>query len=280
MSKSRFNHVFLALMCGAFLCAFVLPPRLVDSGRLHTAGIFSPVSYPLRRLAENIYHPVDYQQQIDNRSREALVAENDQLRQQVVQLQSAVVQLRGVQAERQKLGSLQSLCIHVPVNGADSAGRDALTLSMPANSHISTDAPAVFSGGLAGRLNANWGAARLRLLTDDGFAVTGRFVRYLDSGGGAKPEAISAPVSLVRGLGNGRLCVKDMKLSDFKAAGLRQGDWVVLEDSQWPTQVQGVRLGRVSSANQSAPLFVDVMLVPETDLTRLSDVWVLAEAAR
>jgi hypothetical protein len=267
-------------MSGAFLCAFVLPARLTDSARLHTAGIFSPVSYPLRRLAETIYRPVDFQQQIDNRSREALVSENDSLRQQVVQLQSAVDQLRGVQAERQKLGGLQSLCIHVPVNGGDSAGRDALTLAMPPNSHVSTDAPAVFSGGLAGRLNSSWGAARLRLITDDGFAVTGRFVRYIDSGGGAKPTAVNAPVSLVRGQGNGRLSVKDMKLSDFRAAGLRQGDWIVLDDPQWPAQVQGVRLGRVSSAKQSAPLFVDVMLVPETDLTRLSDVWVLAEAAR
>jgi len=277
MSAVRFNQLFFLMMVGAFLCAFVLPESYTDTARIHVAGIFNPLSYPSRRIAEAIYRRLEPEETGDPRSRQALMDENDRLRQEVARLSASVDRLEKMEGERQRLGDLQSLCVRVAVTGNDAGGRDGLLLSATSLGGLSSDEAVLYPGGLAGRLMTGIGGARVRLITDYGFSLTGAFLRFVESSDGLKPERISAPTPLVQGAGRGRLEVAGMKWSDYMDAGLRPGDWVILDDSAWPRAIQGVRLGRIVSAGPSrlAPGFADIRLAPQNDLSHLASVWVL-----
>src|ERR1700677_248854 len=124
MSTRRSNRLFISLMSGAFLCAFVLPSRWIDPIRLHGAGLFSPLSYPIRRIVQAVHRPADNERSTDTRSDQEIVAENIQLRQEVAQLAAAVEQLNKIEGERQNLGDLKSICTRYEVAGADAAGLD------------------------------------------------------------------------------------------------------------------------------------------------------------
>jgi hypothetical protein len=277
MSSPRFNYVFAALMSVAFVCAFIVPQNLLDPARLNAAGLFNPLSYPLRRLTLVVTAPFVRHDPSAVALPQSLAEENDQLRQHVVQLQATVDRLQKQQAEREKLGDIEALCTPVAVAGADAAGRDDLILSPPAEAHLADGQAVLYSGGLAGRLEWARTACRARLITDNGLAVTGAFIRFVQTNGVITAVRLNAPPPLVKGLGQGRLAVVGMKWSDCQSAGLAAGDWVILEDSQWPKAVQGVRIGRIARIEplRTAPLFADIRIAPETDLMRLPDVWVL-----
>jgi len=284
MSGLRFQHVFLALMSAAFLCAFVLPPGLTDSARLGAEGLFNPLSYPIRRVALSLDEHLEQPRKSDVIDAQSLADENDQLRQEVARLAAGVENLQRLEGERQTLGDLKSLCVRVPVAGADAGGRDALFLSMPRTAGAVRENPVLYSGGLAGRLEASrWNTgsasgARVRLITDEGFAVTGAFIRFTNVNGVITPARLASPAPLVQGLGGGKLGVVGMTWADCVRARIAKGDWVILDDSLWPRAVQGVRLGRVVSVAPlaSSALFADIRLSPDADLTRLADVWVMA----
>jgi cell shape-determining protein MreC len=279
MSSPRFNHVFLSLMSLAFVCAFVLPQELLNPARLNTAGLFNPLSYPLRRLTLAVTGPFVHRDALPTTSSpQSLSEENDQLRQQIVQLQATVDRLQKLEAEREKLGDLKALCVRVPVSGGDAGGRDDLILSVPSGVRLADGEAVLYSGGLAGRLEWSPAGSRVRLITDDGLAVTAAFIRFVETNGVVNAVRLNGPAPLVQGQGHGRLEVAGMKWSDCQAAGLAAGDWLILDDSQWPKAVQGVRLGRIVriEPRRTAPLFADIRLATDADLTRLPDVWVLA----
>jgi cell shape-determining protein MreC len=261
MSALRFNQVFFGLMLAAFVCAFVVPQRLIDPARLNAAGLFNPLSYPIRQMARAVDRGTVHVDAVD-----PLAQENYQLRQEVAILQAKVAELQKLEGERQNLGDLSSQCVRATVAGADSAGRDALILSVPRGTHLGQDEPVVYPGGIVGRLEASHGW--VRLITDKGFAFTGAF---LDAHG----ARISAPAPLLKGLGNGQLGIVGMRFAD--CAGLARGDWVVLDDPQWPAAVQRRPVGRIVSIGRlrSATLFADIHVAPQADLTQLGEVWVL-----
>jgi hypothetical protein len=264
MSALRFNHVFFALMSAAFVCAFILPQRLTDPARLNAAGLFNPLSYPIRHLAIAVDQRITHTDSVN-----PLSEENFRLQQEVALLQAKVLELQKIEGERQNLGDLSGQCVRAVVAGGDSGGREALILSLPAGVHFGQDAAVIFPGGLVGLLQPARGAARVRLITDKGFAVTGAF---LDARGARLPT----PPPLVTGRGDGQLGIV-MKFSDCKA--LARGDLVVLDDPQWPAVVQRRALGRILSIGhlRSAPLFADILVIPQADLTRLPEVWILNE---
>jgi len=270
----RFNQVFFALMFVAFICAFLLPQSITDSARLSASGIFNPLSSPMRRLALAVDHRVAPENAPDLPDARSLADENDRLRQEVIRLQTAVDELQALEGERQKLGDLKSLCVHATVSGADAGGRDALLLSLPADSRLNSDDPVLFSGGLAGRLESAHGGARVRLITDSGFTVTGSFIRY-QPGTSTTYTRLTAPAAVVKGIGDSKLIVDGMKWSDCQALSI--GDWIILDDPRWP-QARGLCVGRITQLHprKLAPLFADIELSTQTDLTRLSDVWILA----
>jgi hypothetical protein len=278
MSTLKSNHIFLALLSASFLCAFVLPAHLTNSLRGSAAGLFNPLSAPVRRLAISVDEHFAQHTAATTSDASTLLAENDELRQDVVRLQAEVQRLQKLEGERQNLGDLKTQCLRIPVAASDAGGRDALILTRQSAVQLHENDPAIYAGGLAGRVESAGNAARVRLITDDGFAVTGAFVRFVEDGGSMKKVELPGPAPLVRGMGDGKLAVVGMTFADCLRSGLAKGDWVVLDDPLWPPSIRGERLGRVISVGpmRSAPLFADIHLATESDLMHLSDVWVLA----
>jgi hypothetical protein len=195
----------------------------------------------------------------------------------VAQLTAQVAQLRKADPGRQTPADLKSASTHLEVAGPDPAGRDVLLLKASPQTHLIQDAPVFAPGGLVGRLDAASGVATVRLITDEGFAVTGTFYGFRGNGKTVVPTPIAAPTPLVKGLGRGRLEIVGMKAEDFALADLRVGDWVVLNDQQWPPAMQSEYLGRIVSARPSRamPGFMDIQLSPQADLMGLDSVWVM-----
>lgn len=281
MSQVRFNQIFFGMMASAFASAFILPASATDGVRVHFAGIFAPLSTPSRKIAHGIYDEFITPAGGDLRPQADIATENQWLRDEVSRLHADVDRLQKLEAEGSQLGDLRSLCQRVTVTGSDSAGRDSLLLANTPFSNLRDGAPAIYSGGVAGRVSVGLGGARLRLITDYGFSVTGRFIRFSTLNGRLIESKINVPTPLVQGAGHSQLVVRGMKASDFAGAGLTIGDWIVVDDADWPRPMQGLRLGRIVSAENSrqAPGFVEIRLRPESDLTHLMDVWVLTRTS-
>src|SRR5581483_11896588 len=116
--------------------------------------------------------------------------------------------------------------------------------------------------------------ARVRLLSDRGFRVTGRFVRLTNIHGRIQPVNVQAVRPLVEGQGNGQLIIN---LPAPNVELLAKDDVVVLDDNDWPAAVQGVTIGRIVSVERSkdVPGFAELKVDTETSLPRLRDVWVM-----
>ena len=275
MHSQRFNYLFTFLMVLAFAFAFVLPPGVTDRVRVQVAAVFSPVSWPARAMAESALSRF---READPRSNQTLVEQNEWLQVEVTRLQLSVDRLEKLNNERAQMGPLKDMCTRVTVAGTDSGGRDSLilnasTLLQP----LRSDEAALYFGGLAGRVVAGLGGARVRLVTDRGFYVTGSFIRTTASPpGGFTNERIVSPVPGLRGIGHGEMSITNLSGADVVSSGLAIGDWVLLDDHDWPTAIQGVKIGHVTAINiRSERDFADIHVAPETDLLRLNDVMVL-----
>jgi cell shape-determining protein MreC len=283
MSFIRFNHVFAFLMIGSVITGFVLPPRFTESTRGQLQGVFYPVARPARRLAFFVYSHFVHDDVADARPDATIRQENDQLRQEVANLSYQLTQLQELNRDRASLGKLRQLCTAVPVIGDDTGLQDALLLKGSSLSGLRDHMAVLYRGGLAGRLEAvGVGGARVRLLTDAGFRVTGNFIRFLDDGHGKlTPFKIQCDDPLVEGLGGGKMVIRNLTLRQVQDAKIAAGDWVVLEDSDWEMEVQGERIGQVESApteRRDAPMFAEIHLRPVAGMTQLMEVMVLTKA--
>ena len=131
----------------------------------------------------------------------------------------------------------------------------------------------LYAAGVAGRTD---GPGSVRLLTDAGFKFGAAFGRYADdapSGPTFHPLPTEPPV--VRGTGGG-MEIERARLDDLTAAGVRVGDWVVLDDPDWPAPLRDWRVGTVASIEPiaSAPGFARVGVDAPRDLTQLREVMV------
>ena len=61
--------------------------------------------------------------------------------------------------------------------------------------------------------------------------------------------------------------------------GIAVNDMVVLDDRDWPANLQGLWLGRITSIHPqpSAPLVADIRVEPVSDLMRLKEVMVMVK---
>ena len=164
--------------------------------QFNAAGLFNPLSYPIRRAAKVAFGSFDRQPSADARSDDAIREENSQLRQQIAQLTATVEALRKIDGDRRNLGDLKSSSMRLDVAGADAAGRDVLLLKVSPLTQLVQDSPVYSPVGLVGRLDAGRGGARVRLITDDGFAVTGTSYGFRSNGKSVVPTAITAPTPL------------------------------------------------------------------------------------
>lgn len=275
MSRLHFNQVFFALMSLALVSAFVAPQRVSDLSRIQIEGLFIPISRPAYHLANWVRGRFVQEQVTDARPDQAIAAENLALKQDVSRMQMEIERLSALAGERKQLGKFENLCDRYTVNSADSGNRGSLALGgVLAGLH--REQPVLYNAGLVGWIDsAGVGGARVRLITDAGFTVTGRFVRFLNSDGAVKEVQVSDFVPIIQGTGRGDMVVGNLPFEDV--AVLRVNDWVALADEAWPAAVQGMHVGRIVSIGrlERQPLFAEIHVLPATDLTRLRDVWVL-----
>ena len=277
MFRPTFNQVFFGLVALSFISAFLAPPRLTDLGRVQLEGLFIPISRPTYHLATWLRRRLAPEPPEDNRPAEAIRRENLELRQEVSRLQMQMERLEALAAQRQSLGDLKELCQRFSVAGTDSGNRDGLILG-GALSEVRADQPVLYAGGLAGRIDrAGVSAAHVRLITDSGVALTGRFIRFVRTDTGVQAQRISQLLPIVQGIGGGQMIIANLPLQEVTDAKLQVDDWVVLADETWPAAIQGIRLGRVASIARSerAALFAEIRLAPESGLLQLNDVWVM-----
>jgi cell shape-determining protein MreC len=295
VADDRFNQIFTLLMVLAFAIAFVLPARFstLPAGQLQ--GVFSPVSKPVRLIAGMIYHRFHAEPILDDRSPAAprpaatVYDENHQLLSAYASLQIKFDQLSQLNADRQAVGDIRSLCKPATVTGADPSGfRESLTLSAAASASILKDRPVIRGNpsqsplpcDLIGRIvRAGPAGAQVRLVTDPGFRLTARIGRYIaQPDGQLKLTYIGQLHPLVQGIGHNAMAIQsNLSMQQVQDAGLAVGDMILLDDRDWPLNIQGFEVGRIVSINRqpSAPLLADIRIEPQSNLMRLTEVMVM-----
>jgi cell shape-determining protein MreC len=277
MSYLRFHHVFAFLMVLSVLCTFIAP-KIHSRPQANVQAIFAPISAPTRRIAAWAHDRFAASEVKDDaspdnpRSLSEVQKENTELRVALANVTAQLQALKELNNDRSQLGSARSLCTPVSVIGSDTGNRESLTLQ--GGSNIRDGMEVLTTAGLVGRVEGGGLlGARVRLITDAGFAMVCSFDRF----GNGKYEHVQLPASTVSGMGNGTMAAKMLHMDDVENAGLKENDWVVLDDREWPEVLQGWRVGRIVSISprRDAPGFADIRIAPATNLMQLREVMVM-----
>ena len=262
MSYIKFNQVFAALLLTSALAAFAIPEKYTVKPLPGLQALFAPVSLPVRRIgawAHDRLFPPDL---AGKRTVATIVAENERLTNTVAYVQ------KQLEAERRRndawapLESLRDRCIPLAVSGADAGTRESLALPASALERIADGA---FAGG-----------AQLRLITDKGFKVRGHVSRR---GSGGEVEQMT-PVVVVEGVGDGAMAVRgDVTWEDVEKGRVKPADALVLDDRDWPSALQGQRLGVVTKVEpmRSNRKFAEIRIEPSSNLLLLNEVMVFVK---
>jgi hypothetical protein len=278
MSYVKFNQVFGALMVLALLSGFVIPPRYTTKALPQLQAIFAPVSVPARGAGMWVQERVSPHVSKDKRKVEDIKAENQRLRDHLTELEAQLEVERQRNAQWARLGSLKERCVVVDVAGADAGPRDSLALEGSTLQSVRDLDVALFPGGVAGQIQgrAGIGGAQLRLVTDRGFKVRGRFVRINSD---LQTQTLTSTV-LFEGIGNGVMVVRPpLSSAAVKEAGLKPGDVAVVDERDWPTELTGKQLGTITKLEpkRDAPGFDEIRIEPPTNLEMLREVMVLVK---
>ena len=293
----RFKHVFYGLLLLSAICAFVIPARVSDAVRGNLAVLFTPVSWPTKKLADAVLGKTEKirdEGAIDPekpRPNEALLQEIDALKIVVGNLSGRLVQLEQDEQVRQTVGEdVRKLCVTSTVvgTGGDTALRQSLLIAAGTLKKIQTGNFVLFGstggGGVAGTIaRAQIGGSVVRLITDNNFKLRvgfARFVKRDGEGNSGQLEFVmlNTPQCVAEGDGDGSLWIRGyVPLEQAKAADLKKGDWVVVRDEDWPNLLQRYRIGRVESVGTWAkgPGFAEIQVKPSADLMQLREVLVL-----
>ena len=281
----RVNHVFFVLMVFSILTAFVLPPGCATPVQSPLMGLFSPVSRPARAMAAAIdgrIHrvvPTDDGSPANPRPVSTVYAENHELRAQLVSLQVKFDALSKLNADRQSVGDIRNLCEPATVTGSDPSGlREALLITP--SSLFREKQPVIHSVDLVGSIyRAGLTGAQVRLITDPGFSFTAKIGRFvIDADGHPQKFFVDELHPLVQGVGHGMMAVRStISMEQASRSKIAVNDFVVLNDNEWPANLQGFNVGRITSihAQRNAPLFAEIQIEPSAPLMRLTDVMVM-----
>ena len=281
----RLNHVFFAVMLCSVLTAFVLPPGCTTPVQSGLGGLFSPVSRPSRALAGMIDSRLHHVAATDDgspgqpRPEATVYQENHELRAALASLEVKFDDLSRLNADRQAVGDIRSLCEPATVTGTDSSGLREGLLITPSSS-FKERFPVVHGTDVVGWIvSAHLTSAQVRLITDPGFSLTAKIGRLVtDPQGHPAMEFIPDLHPLVHGIGHGQMAVSStVSMELAKSKNISANDLVVLDDNEWPHNLQGFSVGRIASIRpqQNAPLFADIRIEPAEALMRLSDVMVM-----
>jgi cell shape-determining protein MreC len=281
----RVNHGFLFMMGAALLASFVVPAEKLQ-GKFDR--LYTPIAYPVRRLAHGVWERTSEPEKMpsardDKRGADKLRDEIETLKFQLVQKDLAIAELQRQLNDFNSIGkTLSQLCRSVKVTGGDAGSQQVLILNVNLIDSFVTGMPVIYPHGLVGRIEVvGVGAARVRLVTDKGFPqMRGQFVRYMQDAGEFKH--LPLPMKAVAGRGDGRMEIQQYKASELtsvdKKFKLAVGDWIVLNDKDWPAPVQGIKLGEIEAiTDQKNPLFVTITIRPDADLMKLQEVMVMVK---
>ena len=288
MARIRFNHVFIPLMLAAGVASFVLPPGAGKDVRGRVDGVFTPVSYPVRRVAHAVSarwnKPEVIGLDVSNMPPDAMT-KIQRLENSVASLTTQLDVLRELSAGRELMGDAQKYAVPLRVVGGDAAGREWLTLRTAGTDGLLPGQAVVRRDSLVGKVaSVGSSGTSVRLITDRGFRISAQFGRFRQSvdGRGIEFAALKSPPPLVEGRGNGKLTVTNLTLAAVYDAGLTAGDYVVLKDpDDWPVVVNGFIIGQVESIEKQpkATLFAEIQIKPRLNLMQLNEVMVVTEAA-
>lgn len=289
MFQLRFNQVFTALLLLSAISALFVPQRFTSPLRALFQNIFAPVSYPVRAVASGIASRVSDQHPVDDgaddpahpRSADQLIQENTDLRMSVASLSKQLMDLQQRDAERRQVGPVLELCRPFAVTGTDPGTRRGLLIRGTTLAGVRQGMPALYPGGIAGRIGrAGVGGSTVELVTDSAFACTVGFARFSKNEQGQLVFVnLKTPPALMRGTGRDGMSINSINRKDVESAGIEVGDWVILDDPDWPVPVQGYRIGKVVARHNrlDAPLFVDLQVQPVGDLLTLREVMVMVK---
>lgn len=284
----RFPEVFGIVLFVAFLCSFALPRQV--SGRVENTFqfLFAPVTGPIQWMTagkadtSRADTPI-LSQHSDEVTR--LREEKRALTNYVEILRGQMETLQHRENEAGRIGGeLSGKTTTVKVIGVDANGRDILRLAGTSAGIVERDQPVVAATGLVGRvLDVGLGnQSSVRLITDKGFKLLGRFGRYVDVGDGSVQLAMLSPEPTVAvGLGHGAMQIERITMADVQRIGLKHGDLFFLNDARsdeaWPIEVHGTRIGVVGEIKEKldTPGVADITVTPEAELLKLKEVWIM-----
>jgi cell shape-determining protein MreC len=284
MSFLKFHHVFSGLMLLALLSALVIPQDLNNVARAQVQALFAPVARPVRAIAAAVHRRVVPQDIADRaspskpRSDAELRRENDQLRQQLAALTVQNERLEQQESQRSAMGDLRRFCTPVAVLGGDSSQGDLLLLQASSLQNLRADMAVLCPEGVVGKLGkVGVAGASVKPLTARGVRVSVSFGKFTPDGQGVlqyKPLNVGA---VLEGRGNGWMIASLLKKVDVaELHPEREEIWAILNDTDWPRELQGQRIGRVASIQErrDAPGFSEARVEPFTNLMQLREVMV------
>ncbi len=283
MSALRFHHVFFLLMLLALVSAFTLSPERSAKLTPQIQTLFAPISQPASSLGRMIHARLHPQKNVDPRSTQAVLDENESLRVANASLMAQLDALKVLNRDRDLLGDVRKLSRTYAVTGGDAGGRLSLQIGGSTLDGLKTGQPVIFLGGLVGRITqAGVAGAKITLITDPSATpMNGTFGRFQE-GEDKRVEFVHLKIGksasvLVRGAGSNSLVVNTLTLDDATAVQL--GDTLILADSDWPANLQGYKIGRVVSKEPrpDSPLFAKITIQPSQDLKMLKDVSVVVK---
>jgi hypothetical protein len=276
MSQIKFNHVFSFLLLLSALSAFVIPPRYTGKALPQVQSIFAPVSLPARRLGVWAQRKVSPRESPDKRRAEDVKAENQRLRDRVIELEAQVEVERARNAQWARLGPLKDRCVPVAVVGADAGTRDSLALEASTLERVRDNAVALYAGGIAGQIQGRAGVAgaQLRLITDKGFRVRGYVVRMTAD---LRTQRLTQTPVLFEGIGGALVVRPPLSEQAVREAGLEPGDIALADDKDWPADLVGKPLGAITKIEpkRDAANFMEIRVEPSMNLKMLDEVMVL-----
>jgi len=278
MSQIRFNQVFVGLLFLSFISAFFVPTSFTDPLRC-VEKLFSPIAWPARKIASAARNRFDPPTSIDHRSENDVKAENARLRTLVLNLSGQLDEIRRINKEFDNLGPLRPFCTRFRVNGNDpSSSRQSLSISATTFDGVEPRMPVISSIGLVGRVERVGPAgAQVQLITDPTFGASARFVNK-------KNEVLKTEQPYVIGAGKGMMQINNIRIRETKGnvpgepdAGVDIGDFLVLDDPEWPLGLKNYILGTVVSIDKQpkAPTIALIRVRPLFALSTVREVMVV-----
>jgi cell shape-determining protein MreC len=277
MLKLTFNKMYASLLIIAVISVLVVPKTVSDGAKRRFQRVFEPVSRPVRMALGPVYsrfHPPPVETQ-GPRTYAELAEENQQLRLQNASMVAQLQKLQQLNAVREAVGVPADVTRPMKVIGTDPSTIRKSIVLQGSTQDLHLGQAVLHNGGLAGRLDRIGvsGGAQAQLLSDPAFRITAKFGRFTKVDGQMRFEQIGDFTCLLEGDGRQGMTGRNVTLQQAKEVGLAKDDWVVIADSEYPTILQGYRIGQITAIGPArAPLFAQITVQPMANLLTLPEV--------